>query len=253
MPIFNLMNQDNLIKNDYNLFKKKYKSFFPSSNQIKQLNLKPDRNEICFICRTSSSGIQTLKSSIYLWKSTSKIVISDIDGTITRSDVLGQVLPMIGKSWAHEGVTELFTKIQNQGYKLIYLTSRAIGQSTMTKNYLDNLIQETKNLPPGPLIMSPDGLFTSLKREVIERKPHLLKIPVLSELKNLFPQDATPFFAGFGNRDTDGVAYRYLNIPLNNIFLIDTSSKVLRLGEKQKSTYKSIADKVEEIFPLIEN
>ena len=245
--------KDNLIKNDYNLFKKKYKSFFPSSNQIKQLNLKPDRNEICFICRTSSSGIQTLKSSIYLWQSTSKIVISDIDGTITRSDVLGQVLPMIGKSWAHEGVTELFTKIQNQGYKLIYLTSRAIGQSTMTKNYLDNLIQETKNLPPGPLIMSPDGLFTSLKREVIERKPHLLKIPVLSELKNLFPQDTTPFFAGFGNRDTDGVAYRYLNIPLNNIFLIDTSSKVLRLGEKQKSTYKSIADKVEEIFPLIEN
>ena len=245
--------KDNLIKNHYNLFKKKYKSFFPSSNQIKQLNLKPDRNEICFICRTSSSGIQTLKSSIYLWQSTSKIVISDIDGTITRSDVLGQVLPMIGKSWAHEGVTELFTKIQNQGYKLIYLTSRAIGQSTMTKNYLDNLIQETKNLPPGPLIMSPDGLFTSLKREVIERKPHLLKIPVLSELKNLFPQDATPFFAGFGNRDTDGVAYRYLNIPLNNIFLIDTSSKVLRLGEKQKSTYKSIADKVEEIFPLIEN
>ena len=245
--------KDNLIKNDYNLFKKKYKSFFPSSNQIKQLNLKPDRNEICFICRTSSSGIQTLKSSIYLWQSTSKIVISDIDGTITRSDVLGQVLPMIGKSWAHEGVTELFTKIQNQGYKLIYLTSRAIGQSTMTKNYLDNLIQETKNLPPGPLIMSPDGLFTSLKREVIERKPHLLKIPVLSELKNLFPQDTTPFFAGFGNRDTDGVAYRYLNIPLNNIFLIDTSSKVLRLGEKQKTTYKSIADKVEEIFPLIEN
>ena len=245
--------KDNLIKNDYNLFKKKYKSFFPSSNQIKQLNLKPDRNEICFICRTSSSGIQTLKSSIYLWQSTSKIVISDVDGTITRSDVLGQVLPMIGKSWAHEGVTELFTKIQNQGYKLIYLTSRAIGQSTMTKNYLDNLIQETKNLPPGPLIMSPDGLFTSLKREVIERKPHLLKIPVLSELKNLFPQDTTPFFAGFGNRDTDGVAYRYLNIPLNNIFLIDTSSKVLRLGEKQKSTYKSIADKVEEIFPLIEN
>jgi phosphatidate phosphatase LPIN len=245
--------KDILIKDNYNLFKKKYKSFFPSSNQIKQLNLKPDRNEICFICRTSSSGIQTLKSSIYLWQSTSKIVISDIDGTITRSDVLGQVLPMIGKSWAHEGVTELFTKIQNQGYKLIYLTSRAIGQSTMTKNYLDNLIQETKNLPPGPLIMSPDGLFTSLKREVIERKPHLLKIPVLSELKNLFPQDTTPFFAGFGNRDTDGVAYRYLNIPLNNIFLIDTSSKVLRLGEKQKSTYKSIADKVEEIFPLIEN
>ena len=248
-----LKEKDELLKNDINLFKKKYKSFFPSSNQIKQLNLKPERNEICFVCRTSSSGIQTLKSSIYLWSFNSKIVISDVDGTITRSDVLGQVLPMLGRDWTHEGVTELFTKIINQGYKIIYLTSRAIGQSTMTKNYLDSLIQEKKSLPAGPLIMSPDGLFTSLKREVIERKPHLLKIPVLSELKNLFPQNVAPFYAGFGNRETDGVAYRYVNIPLNNIFIIDTSSKVLRLGETKKGSYKLIADKIDEIFPFIQN
>ena len=249
----NLKEKDDLIKNDYNLFKKKYKSFFPSSNQIKELYLKPGQNEICFVCRTSSSGIQTLKSSIYLWPHNSKIVISDVDGTITRSDVLGQVLPIIGGDWTHEGVAELFTKIANQGYKILYLTSRAIGQSSMTKKYLDSLIQEKKTLPPGPLIMSPDGVFTSLKREVIERKPHLLKIPVLSELKNLFPQDCKPFYAGFGNRETDGVAYRYLDIPLNNIFIIDTSSRVLRLGETQKSSYKLLADKVEEIFPLIDN
>ena len=248
-----LKEKDELLKNDINLFKKKYKSFFPSSNQIKQLNLKPERNEICFVCRTSSSGIQTLKSSIYLWSFNSKIVISDVDGTITRSDVLGQVLPILGRDWTHEGVTELFTKIINQGYKIIYLTSRAIGQSTMTKNYLDSLIQEKKSLPAGPLIMSPDGLFTSLKREVIERKPHLLKIPVLSELKNLFPQNVAPFYAGFGNRETDGVAYRYVNIPLNNIFIIDTSSKVLRLGETKKGSYKLIADKIDEIFPFIQN
>ena len=248
-----LKEKDELLKNDINLFKKKYKSFFPSSNQIKQLNLKPERNEICFVCRTSSSGIQTLKSSIYLWTYNSKIVISDVDGTITRSDVLGQVLPILGRDWTHEGVTELFTKIINQGYKIIYLTSRAIGQSTMTKNYLDSLIQEKKSLPAGPLIMSPDGLFTSLKREVIERKPHLLKIPVLSELKNLFPQNVAPFYAGFGNRETDGVAYRYVNIPLNNIFIIDTSSKVLRLGETKKGSYKLIADKIDEIFPFIQN
>ena len=243
---------DEIIKSDSGKIKS-YRSFFPSSNQIKQLNLKPDRNEICFVSRTSTSGIQTLKSSIYLWPSTSKIVISDVDGTITKSDVLGQVLTVIGKDWTHEGVTELFTKISKQGYKIIYLTARAIGQSTMTKNYLDSLIQEQKSLPTGPLIMSPDGIFTSFKREVIERKPHLLKIHVLSEFKNLFPEGTSPFYAGFGNRDTDGIAYRYLDIPLDKIFLIDTSSKVLRLGDTKKQSYKLIADKVEEIFPLIDN
>ena len=232
-------------KMNYNLFKKKYKSFFPSSNQLKQLDLKKGINEICFVCKTSSSGIQTLKSSIYLWPSKSKIVISDIDGTITRSDVLGQVLPFLGRDWIHEGVIDLYTEITKRGYKILYLTARAIGQSTTTKNYLDSLIQEKKVLPPGPLFMSPDGIFTSLKREVFERKPHLLKIRLLTELKNLFPDEAKPFFAGFGNRETDGVAYRYLGIPLNNIFIIDTSSNVLRLGETKKTSYKLLSNNLD--------
>ena len=244
--------KEDLKNKDYNLFKKKYKSFFPSSNQLKQLELKQGHNEICFICRTTSSGIQTLKSSIYLWPSTTKLVISDVDGTITRSDVLGQVLPFLGRDWTHEGVIELFTEITKRGYKIIYVTARGIGQSTMTKSYLDSLIQEKKALPPGPLFMSPDGLFTSLKREVIERKPHLLKIPLLTEIKNLFPEGTKPFFAGFGNRETDGVAYRYLEVPLNNIFIIDTSSKVLRLGEKTKTSYKALSTNLDGIFPFIE-
>ena len=248
-----IKDKEELKKTDYNLFKKKYKSFFPSSNQLKQLDLKEGPNEICFISRTASSGIQSLKASIYLWPSTSKIVISDIDGTITRSDVLGQVLPFFGKSWAHEGVTELFTEIAKRSYKMVYLTARAIGQSTITKNYLDNLIQEKKSLPPGPLFMSPDGIFTSLKREVIEKKPHLLKIPLLTEIKNLFPDGSKPFFAGFGNRETDGIAYRYIDIPLNNIFIIDTSSKVLRLGDTKKTTYKLLSTNLEGIFPFLES
>ena len=245
--------KEELKKKDYNLFKKKYKSFFPSSNQLKQLDLQKGRNEICFVSKTSSSGIQTLKASIYLWPSSSKIVISDVDGTITRSDVLGQVLPFIGRDWTHEGVAELFSEITKRGYKIVYLTARAIGQSTMTKNYLDSLIQEKKTLPPGPLFMSPDGIFTSFKREVIEKKPHLLKIPMLTELKNLFPEEEKPFFAGFGNRETDGVAYRYLEVPLNNIFIIDTSSNVLRLGETKKTNYKALSNNLDGIFPYIKN
>ena len=249
----NKIGKEELKQKDYNLFKKKYKSFFPSSHQLKELELKQGRNEICFISKTSSSGVQTLKSSIYLWPCTSKIVISDVDGTITRSDVLGQVLPFLGRDWTHEGVIDLFTEITKRGYKIVYLTARAIGQSTMTKNYLDSLIQEKKALPEGPLFMSPDGLFTSFKREVIERKPHLLKIPLLTELKNLFPDGTKPFFAGFGNRETDGVAYRYIDVPLNLIFIIDIKSNVLRLGDTKKTSYKVLSNNLDGIFPNCEN
>jgi phosphatidate phosphatase LPIN len=45
---------------------------------------------------------------IFLWHWTDKIVISDVDGTITRSDVLGHVLPQIGKDWSHAGTVDLF-------------------------------------------------------------------------------------------------------------------------------------------------
>lgn len=243
-----------------NKFKQKQKTskFFPTSFQLKQLKLKEGKNEICFMARTKENGIQTLKSFIYLWPITTKIIISDIDGTITKSDILGQIIPFIpfiGQNWCHDGVTELFSNIHNKGYEFIYLTSRAIGQSTMTKNYLNNLMQEEKSLPSGPLLMSPDGMLTSLKREVVEKKPHLLKIAVLNEIKNLFPEDINPFYAGFGNRETDGVAYRFSGIPLNNIYMVDKNHDVIQLREKesQKTSFKSLSlnDIINKNFPEI--
>ena len=236
---------------DDKILKGQYKSFFPSSNQLKELELIPGQNEIRFVCQTSPSGVQTLSCFIYLWKYNSKIIITDVDGTITKSDILGQALPLFGKDWSHPGVTALFRNLYNNGYKIVYLTARAIGQSAMTKNYLNNLIQNKITLPPGPLFMSPDGIFTSLRREVIEKKPHLLKIPLLLELKNLFPDILKPFYAGFGNRETDAISYRYLKIPLNKCFIINTSSEVVQLGEIKKTTYQEIADNADKYFPKI--
>ena len=237
------------VSEDDKIFKKKYKSFFPSSNQIKKLELKEGPNEILYVVNSMTGGIQTLKSHIYLWKSNEKLIISDIDGTITKSDILGYIYPLFGKDWSHDGVTDLFTNLYKNGYKIIYLTARAIGQSTMTKNYLNNLIQEQNKLPPGPMLMSPDGLFSALKREVIQRKPHLLKIPLLTEIKNLFPKNINPFYAGFGNRDTDAIAYRYLDIPLNNIFIVDPNSDVIQLGKEETTTYNDINNNLECYFP----
>jgi len=236
---------------DDKILKRQYKSFFPSSSQLKALDLAQGQNEIRFVCKTSPSGVQTLSSYIYLWHYTSKVIITDVDGTITKSDILGQVLPFFGKDWSHPGVTALFRNLYNNGYKIVYLTARAIGQSAITKSYLNHLVQNKISLPPGPLFMSPDGIFTSLRREVIEKKPHLLKIPLLTELKNLFPTVLKPFYAGFGNRETDAISYRYLDIPLNKCFIIDTSSEVIQLGEAVKTTYQKIADNCNKDFPKI--
>ena len=63
-----------------------------------------------------------------------QVVISDIDGTITKSDVLGHFLPVIGQIWAQAGVAKLFSKIHDNGYKIMYLSARALGQATITKD-----------------------------------------------------------------------------------------------------------------------
>lgn len=49
-----------------------------------------------------------------------------------RSDVLGHIFPLVGKDWAQSGVAQLFTKIKNNGYQLLYLSARAIGQARVS-------------------------------------------------------------------------------------------------------------------------
>ena len=96
-----------------------------------------------------------------------RLVISDIDGTITKSDLLGHLLPRVGFDWSHRGVTRLFTNIKANGYIFMFLSSRAIAQASATRDYLHTLNQDGETLPAGPVIISPDGLFPSLYRELV--------------------------------------------------------------------------------------
>ena len=76
-----------------------------------------------------------------MWESSEKIIISDVDGTVTKSDIFGHILPRIGfTDWAHQGIANLYTNINANGYKLLYLTARPIGLSSHTKNYIKNIL-----------------------------------------------------------------------------------------------------------------
>lgn len=37
-------------------------------------------------------------------------------------------MPMMGRDWSHEGISGLFSNIEKNGYQMVYLTARAIGQ-----------------------------------------------------------------------------------------------------------------------------
>ncbi|KAI9030179.1 Lipin/Ned1/Smp2-domain-containing protein [Phycomyces nitens] len=222
-----------------------------TSDQLKSLNLKKGVNSISFSVSSAYQGTATCAAKIFFWDHDIQIVISDIDGTITKSDALGHVFTMIGKDWTHNGVAKLYTDIHNNSYHFLYLTSRAIGQADYTRDYLRKVEQNKYQLPDGPVIMSPDRLFTSLHREVIMRKPEMFKMACLKDIQRLFG-GRDPFYAGFGNRITDAMSYRTVNVPASRIFTIDPNGEVkLELLQGFKSSYVHLNDLVDQIFPPI--
>ncbi|KZT05643.1 LNS2-domain-containing protein [Laetiporus sulphureus 93-53] len=224
-----------------------------TSDQLKSLKLKSGANSITF--SLSATGAVACTARLFVWKHTDQVVVSDIDGTITKSDALGHVFTMIGRDWTHLGVAKLYTDICRNGYKILYLTSRAIGQADTTRDYLKGIRQNDYQLPEGPVIMSPDRLLASFHREVILRKPEVFKMAALRDIQKLFGNTAkNPFYAGFGNRITDALSYRSVNIPSSRIFTIDSSGEVkMELLELAgyKSSYIHMTDLVDQMFPPI--
>ncbi|XWS66981.1 hypothetical protein CRYUN_Cryun05aG0247200 [Craigia yunnanensis] len=221
----------------------------PTNEQIVSLNLKDGQNMVTFSFSTRVLGTQQVDAHLYLWKWNAKIVISDVDGTITRSDVLGQFMPLVGRDWTQSGVAKLFSAIKENGYQLLFLSARAIVQAYLTRSFLLNLKQDGKALPNGPVVISPDGLFPSLFREVIRRAPHEFKIACLEDIKKLFPSDYNPFYAGFGNRDTDELSYRKIGIPKGKIFIINPKGEVIISHCIDVRSYTSLHTLVNDMFP----
>lgn len=221
----------------------------PTSEQLSSLNLKEGPNIITFTFVSNVFGKQQVEARIYLWKWNTRIVISDVDGTITKSDVLGHVMPWVGKDWSHLGVARLFSAIKDNGYQLLFLSARAISQAHVTRQFLLNLKQEGETLPDGPIVISPDGLFPSLYREVIRRNPHEFKIACLKDIEALFPSDSNPFYAGFGNRITDEISYLKVGIPKGKVFTINPKGEVAVNHFVDVKSYTSLHNFVDRMFP----
>ena len=106
------------------------------------MRLKYGKNVAKFVLDVGLGTTEEIEMKIFLWDHQEKIVISDIDGTITKSDILGQIL----SKWIHTGITKLFTEVAKRHYKIIYLTARAIGQYQQTSKFLSTVEEGTSCL-----------------------------------------------------------------------------------------------------------
>lgn len=104
--------------------------------------------------------------NIFSWSiATTKLVVVDVDGTITKSTLLGFWQTAVRKDFSpdscHDGVCQFLSTLstqsgphQQQQYTLsfVYLTNRPITYVEATRGLLTDLRQDSHNLPPGPLL-----------------------------------------------------------------------------------------------------
>ncbi|KAM7395544.1 hypothetical protein PAMA_007017 [Pampus argenteus] len=222
-----------------------------TSEQLLSLQLQDGPNDAVFSVTTQYQGTCRCQGTIYLWNWDDKIIISDIDGTITRSDTLGHILPTLGKDWTHQGIAQLYHKVSQNGYKFLYCSARAIGMADMTRGYLHWVNERGTMLPMGPVLLSPSSLFSALHREVIEKKPEKFKVECLTDIKNLFYPNTEPFYAAFGNRSTDVYSYKEVGVPLNRIFTVNPKGELVQEHAKTNiSSYVRLGEVVDHVFPL---
>uniref|UniRef100_A0A8C5G8D5 phosphatidate phosphatase n=1 Tax=Gouania willdenowi TaxID=441366 RepID=A0A8C5G8D5_GOUWI len=218
-----------------------------TSEQLASLQLKEGPNDVVFSVTTQYQGTCRCHGTIYLWSWDDKIIISDIDGTITRSDTLGHILPTLGKDWTHQGIARLYHRVHLNGYKFMYCSARAIGMADMTRGYLHWVNERGTMLPMGPVLLSPSTA------ENIVKCLFYREIKCLNDIKHLFYPNTEPFYAAFGNRATDVYSYKEVGVPLNRIFTVNPKGELTQEHAKSNiSSYIHLCEMVDHVFPMLE-
>jgi len=224
-----------------------------SSQDLKELNLQKGINKAKYVIQELD---EVIEFDVYLFSEDDKIVVSDIDGTITESDVKGHVYTLLGLDVHHHGVVSLYDGLASRGYKLVYLTARSMAMEEDTKSYLSGVKnQEGKTLPQGPVFFSPNALITGLITEVTG-SPHLEKTSSLLDLWATFKSknrtDINEVIQGaYGNKETDNKAYLQAGLLPHKVFIVNPSGELKNIGSGEVSSYQKQAETIDELYPFL--
>lgn len=233
-------------------------------DDLKSMNLNYGKNEAIFNGGEDVGNI-TIRFSIYLYHQSNRLIFTDIDGTITKSDVKGFVhgslenyLPSVKglrfKSEVHhEGVVEFFNKAADNGYTIIYLTARPIDFDTQTRKYLFNSLQDRD----GGYSLPESALFSGAKVSVeecgvterVSYNPSIVKSSTIQTIIDLFDVKEKAVCGAFGNKDTDTVAYCQSSISPENVYLIDECGSIVQVNSSRKTSYNELSNNIDSILP----
>ena len=139
---------------------------------------------------------------------------------------------------------------------MLYVTVRTMYMKKSTKNSLNNINQDGYLMPEGPMMMNESGYIEVIKTEIIDKVPQKFKIEcLLSLLKlKLFPNDVEPFYAEFGNKPSDKIAYEKIGIDPGKIYIINEKGEAAKnFRTKCKTNFLLIDEHIDELFPYVYN
>lgn len=194
-------------------------SLQPGANRARYVLQPKDASTVLCVCPTS----------IHLWSNDERVIVIDIDGTITKSNVRGVVDTIFTESYSyiHAGVCRFFSSLPK--FRFVYLTSRPMSLANTTRKFLTELRQHDHNMPQGALLGFSGSLTQVLFMEIVTRSTNEFKTNVLmNHVVYPFAQvgENDVFFAGFGNTLMDIQAYHMVGMQPHKIFLIDKQSRI---------------------------
>ena len=200
------------------------------------------RNLIKYILlNDENERVSVAEAFLYLWSARDSVIVCDIDGTITKSDVRGVLDTVIQDNFKHihKGVCKFFHELLNayeldkdgseggEGGQLrfFYLSSRPISYISQTRKLLVGVSQQHEGisygLPPGPIMCHRGSLSMVLHSELVLKNVYEFKSDVLVR------QIVLPFVAALGDF---------------SIQSDDHSDEVLRRGSDLSELTSSCAD-----------
>eukprot|EP00096_Caligus_rogercresseyi_P002588 TRINITY_DN14780_c0_g1_i1.p1 TRINITY_DN14780_c0_g1~~TRINITY_DN14780_c0_g1_i1.p1 ORF type:complete len:328 (-),score=26.04 TRINITY_DN14780_c0_g1_i1:105-1088(-) len=218
-----------------------------SPEEWAQMSLSPGANFAYY--QIPSLSIQ-ISFKVYLFDQDTKFVITDVDGTITESDIKGQIFSSLGTSAHHFNVVPFFAAIRERGYHIVYLTARSISQDGATRDYLFTTLR-LLGLPRGPLLMSPKPLADTILDSTVG-SPREAKAENLRGLFSLFGEGASIVKGAYGNVVSDSEAYQDSGIPKSAIYLINSNGHLRREdGEVPVSSYENELANIDDVYPRL--
>ena len=217
-----------------------------TESQLMQMELRDGMNKASFVVEELDVEIPF---SIFLYDQKTKLILTDIDGTITTSDVRGFLGASLGYDVHHEGVFEFLHKVAKQGYVIIYLTARPIALDLETRKYLFEDPENDENgyrLPQHPLFLTPAVMSEAALGDSTDHTN--IKTQTLKNLIALFNNKSNQIYGAYGNKNSDTKAYRNIGITDNKIFIIDKQSNMINVGTQKPTSYKEHALDIDKMY-----